>query len=117
MLDSKYRSIVIKDASDANRDVTVSIHDIAKAINVQQLAAILEDTLNGYNMGKGTDVGKYLTNAHPTLQGVAINFFLDALMAMGNQSYTDRRNETGVRTCRKIRELLNDGRIERNPFI
>ena len=91
--------------------------------NVYDLAHHLSNNANGgYFKGtssfrKGLTLGLYLRREHRTLQGNIINFLLGIICGLAEQKYTDARNETGVNTCKKVKENLENEVICLQPYI
>jgi hypothetical protein len=100
------------------KEKEIDIHDLGKVMEAEQLAYLLENMLNGYDnpVTKGNKVGEALQNCHRTLQGCVINFCLGVLIGIISQ-YGDPRNEVGLQTCCKIKELLEKGELRYQPFI
>ncbi len=104
-------------------DYTYEGRDANAPKNIYDLAHHLSDAANGGYLkttsafGNGLKLGMYLRHEHQTLQGCIINFLLGVLCGLANQKYTDPRNETGVETCGKIRDMLESEEIHLQPFI
>ena len=90
---------------------------------IYDLAHHLSNNVNGGYInssgafGKGVSMGMYLRREHRTLQGCIINFLLGVICGLAEQKWTDPRNEHGVASCQKIRDMLTDEEIHLQPFI
>lgn len=106
----------IEDYSYENRnaDAPKTIYDLAHHISNNVNGGYLGSSAA---FGKGLGMGLYLRREHRTLQGCIINFLLGVICGLANQEYTDLRNEEGVKSCKKIRDMIESEDIHRQPFI
>jgi hypothetical protein len=91
-------------------DATVDTYALAKSMTPENVYAFLEDWVNNYSIREqvGHDLGVAITGWHRTLQASMVAVLLNALLAVGEQVYTDPRNERAVDICRRIGVLLKD---------
>lgn len=97
----------------------ISVYEIARNITEGQFADLLEDFLNNYNgdYTKGQRIGRMLHRTHRTLQGSAIRFALGIIVALGEQEYTDARNEKGVALGKKLKTMLDNDELDMGYMI
>lgn len=97
--------------------------NVEKPANIYDLAHHITRNVNGGYIGSsgafgnGVKMGMYLRREHKTLQGCIINFLFGIICGLANQEYTDPRNEEGVKSCKKIRDFLENDEIHLQPFI
>lgn len=105
---------------------TVSTYAIGKALGRDQdggrkLAAILGHMSNGCfgNPGKvGRQIAEGIVEDHRTLQQIVIGTLFATINAIGDfasdmRRYTDLRNADSFEACKQVRELTEDGKINR----
>jgi hypothetical protein len=98
---------------DSNRVVSdgeVSTRTVAKSITPAQLAEILEDYANTYSASfqRGRETGKSLQSSHRTLQRSVIVELCGIIAGLGDQIYTDARNQKAIALAKKIAALVEE---------
>lgn len=92
------------------------ISDFAKSITPSEMAYLLETHCNSFSIDfrQGKEVGKNLHVSHRTLQSTVFRYLLGVIVGLGEQEqrYTDARNETAVKTAKKIAEMIKSGELE-----
>ena len=92
------------------------ISDFAKSITPSELAYLLEARCNSFSTDfrQGREVGKNLHVSHRTLQASVFRYLLGVIVGLGEQEerFTDMRNETAVKTAKKIAEMIKSGELE-----
>ena len=88
----------------------------ARDLKPEEFAKLLEQRCNSYNAEykDGIKVGEFLHNAHRTLQATALRYLLGVIVGLGKQDlrFTDARNETAVKTAKRIGAMIDDGELE-----
>jgi hypothetical protein len=92
---------------------------LAKSLTLENMAELLQDFVNSgmKDYRDGAEVGKLLQTSHRTLQASAMRFCLGVIISLGEQEYTDARNETPVAMGKKIKAMINDGTLEMGYMI
>lgn len=99
----------------------VNFRDLRAVLDANALAGLLEVVLNTYanteRMGK--EVGVNLLDAHRTLQGCAVRFFLGVFEGLATEElqYTDPRNRVAIEVAQSIAEQVKNGDLPTPPFI
>ena len=91
----------------------ITTHLIARNIDAEQLAEIIDNYLNG-SMSRddaGLKVGQSLLGTHPTLQRLAVVFALGIICGLAEKERTDGRNEDAIATAKKIKSMMNNGEL------
>ena len=92
------------------------ISDFAKSITPSELAYLLESRCNSFasDFRQGKEVGQNLRMSHRTLQATVFRYLLGVIVGLGEQEerFTDMRNETAVKTAKKIAEMIKSGELE-----
>lgn len=114
---SKYYTTV-KDY-DGNKVAEVHTGMLARSLTLGNMAQLLEDYVNSgmKDYRDGAEVGKLLQTSHRTLQASAIRFALGIIIALGEQEYTDARNETPVAMSKQIKAMIEDGTLKMGYMI
>ena len=107
---------------DTKETVVVTETDtrtIARSLDTETMAELLSDYANSGAKGmlEGERVGDALTHTHRTLQRLVVCWIIGILRELGEQEYTDARNETAIETARKIGEMYDDGMLPLGRFI
>lgn len=108
---------IVLEQYDYSKKETVTLGEvtsgmIARSINAEQLADIIDDYLNGmHHANDGLKVGQALLGTHPTLQRLAVVFALDLICGLAEKQYTDGRNEDAIATAKKIKSMMNNGEL------
>ena len=99
--------------------VTVSVYQLARSLNIQQFAALLDQFLNvGMKQrNEGVKVGKILTASHRTIQRQIISFALGVITGLSDQEWTDARNDTAIATAKRIATMIENGELPVGFFI
>lgn len=90
---------------------SLSVYSLAKSLTPGNFAALLEDYLNlgGKGFREGREIGIQLRSTHRTLQRLVICFTFGLIAGLSEQEFTDPRNETAIRTAKKVAQMLADG--------
>lgn len=98
---------------------TVNIWHIARSLNAEQFRELLDDFLNsgGKDFPTGLEVGRQMRFTHRTLQRLVVAFSLGVLCGISEQEHTDARNETAIKTAKKIKQMMNDGELPLGMYI
>ena len=107
---------------DMKKTVVVAETDtrtIAQSLDTETMAKLLSDYVNSYGKGmrEGECVGDALTHTHRTLQRLVVCWIIGILKELGEQEYTDARNETAIETARRIGEMYDDGALPLGQFL
>jgi hypothetical protein len=97
-----------------------STYEIARGINTPlHFARIFDNFLNsgGKQYSSGVEVGKELRTTHRTLQRLAVCFALGIIAGLSEQEYTDARNETAIKTAKKIKEMVDNGELPLGAYL
>ena len=98
---------------------TLDVYSLAKSLTMENFAALLENYLNlgGKGYREGHEVGLQLRYTHRTLQRLVICFAFGLISGLSEQEFTDPRNETAIRTAKKVVQLLDEGELPVGPYI
>jgi hypothetical protein len=96
-----------------NSKFETSTYEIARSLDNEQFAHVIEDVVNCFHEDIGILVGRELLTTHRTLQRSAIVFALGIITGLSEQKYTDPRNETAIAVAKQIKAMLDDGTL--NP--
>ncbi|MFC2053487.1 hypothetical protein ACFLV7_04195 [Chloroflexota bacterium] len=98
---------------------TISAHQIAKSMTLENFAVVLDDFLNlgGKGFREGKLVGLQMHTTHRTLQRLVICFAFGLIAGLSEQEYTDPRNETAIQTAKKIAKMIKEGELRLGPYI
>ena len=109
---SKYYTVV----KDYEGKEIANVHTgmLAKSLTLDNMAGLLQDYVNSgmKDMRDGEVVGKLLQTSHRTLQASVIRFCLGIIVSLGEQDYTDARNEMPVAMAKKIKAMLDSGELK-----
>lgn len=109
--------------NDAGCDVdtgdSVNIHSLAKSMNPEHFAALIDEYLNLSAKGwrEGKQIGLQLRYSHRTLQRLAIIFAFGIIAGLAEQSYFDARNQTAVESAQKVAIMIAEGELPFGLFI
>ena len=97
-------------AKETVSDGEVSIHAIAKALTIEQMAELLDNYVNNYSIsyGNGVKIGEILRSSHRTLQRSVIVVLTGIISGLAHQEYTDLRNERAIALASKIEALFGE---------
>ena len=107
---------------DTKETVTIAETDtrtIANSLDAKAMAELLSDYANSGAKGilDGERVGDALTYTHRTLQRLVVCWVIGILKELGEQKYTDARNETAIETAHKIGEMYDNGTLSLGRFL
>jgi hypothetical protein len=109
------------DNTGTNEDTgeSFSVYSLAKSLTQGNFAALLEEFLNlgGKGYREGHEIGLQLRYTHRTLQRSVICFAFGLIAGLSEQEFTDPRNETAIRTAKKIAQMLADGELPVGLYI
>ncbi len=97
--------------------ININIDSVAKALKDdeegEKFALLFQDIFNSFRNTRkwGLQVGRELHGAHRTLQRSTIEFLLYAVAGLGEQEYTDARNEVAVAAAKEVLRMLEDGEL------
>ena len=97
----------------------LSVYSLAKSLTPGNLAALIDDYLNlgGKGYREGHEIGLQLRFTHRTLQRLVICFAFGLIVGLSEQEHTDPRNETAIKTAKKIAQMLADGELPVGLYI
>jgi hypothetical protein len=100
-------------------DGTVSIYPIAMCMTNENMTQLLDNHLNRYNnhYKDGLAVGKMLHHVHRTGQGNVGRWALGVLIGLGEQEYTDHRNEAIVAFGKELKRMIDRGELNMGYMI
>ena len=92
----------------------IDVHFIAKTMTPSQFAYFLENFCNSYSKEyeNGKEVGRKLHGAHCTLQATVFRYMMGIIAGLGEDHYTDGRNEMAVACAQKISEMVDNGELK-----
>ena len=100
-------------------DEVVFISAIARCMTEENFVKLFDDFLNyggkGWETGKA--VGEKFRTTHRTIQASAVRFMFGFLSAISDQNYTDARNETAIKSAKKIKQMLDDNELSGGLYI
>lgn len=107
------------DTKEYIEDGEMTVPQLARCLDAEQMGTLLVDWLNSYTSAikSGETIGKIIDESHRTLQGLAVNMMVSALLQIGKDGYSDPRNQEAVATCSFIRNAVSSGQIKFNSFI
>jgi hypothetical protein len=108
------------DGSKAEVEISFSTYELRKHLTEEFFAELLDEYNNNYGnqYEKGQRIAKHLFYTHPTGQANIIRFVLGILTGFGEKTdFIDGRNETPVAMCKKIKELVDNGTLEKGYMI
>lgn len=96
----------------------VRTYSLVGNMTTENLASFLSEYLNrgAKNFYYGKDIGEILSREHRTLQGLVVNFCLGVICGFAGQD-TDARNEVAIETANKIKKMIENGELKRQPYI
>jgi len=91
----------------------LSIHSLARSMTLENYAALLDNFLNlgGKGFTEGQNIGLKLCFTHRTLQRLVVCFNLGMIAGLSDQEHTDARNETAIKTAKKMAQMLEAGEL------
>lgn len=108
------------DLNKTVEDGDIDIYLPAKCATTGNVASFLETYMNIMSRDPyttGHEVGLQFSRIHRTLQRSIVGFCIGILCAMGEQEYTDARNETAIQTCRTIKKMHDEDTLLIGQFI
>ena len=97
----------------------ISIYKVAKSMSAENFAILFEDFLNlgGKQFQEGRLIGLHLRHTHRTLQRLAVCFALGMIVGLSEQERTDPRNETAIKTAKKLAEMVRNGELPMGAYL
>ena len=97
-------------ANEVVQDGDVSVHTLAKSIEVEQFAELLDNYCNSFHsrFERGVKTGEILRETHRTLQRSIIVELLGVVAGLSKQDFTDARNERAIALAKKVAELVDE---------
>jgi len=97
----------------------ISIYKVAKSMSPENFAKLFDDYLNlgGKQFQEGRLIGLHLRHTHRTLQRLAVCFALGIIVGLSEQEYTDLRNETAIKTAKKLAQMFRDGDLPLGSYL
>ena len=123
-MNNQDRTIKLREYNSESRCIeetgkTLSTHTIARSLTLENFTCLLDDYLNlggkGYRDGK--QVGLQMRTTHRTLQRLVICFALGMIAGLSEQEFTDPRNETAIKTAKKLTKMLDDDELPLGLYI
>lgn len=107
------------DKKEVIEDGAISTYAVAKSATTENMAEILTDWMNSFSRDyrTGVEIGKLLSGKHRTLQSSVGRMVLGILVGLGEQEYTDPRNEAIVALGKQLKEMLDEGTINMGYMI
>ncbi len=92
----------------------VNIYDIVRSMTKENFIYLLSEWVNVgmKDQRNGEEVGIAFHCEHRTLQASFFRWCLGFIVGLSKQEYTDARNETAVKSAKKIAKMLEDGELE-----
>lgn len=105
--------------NDLAESYEVSVFELARCMDTEEMAGLLENYLNqgGKGFRSGEEDGRALRYAHRTLQRLVVAWALGVICGLSEQEYTDPRNETAIKTAKWIKRLCDKGELPLGMFI
>jgi len=97
----------------------ISIYKVAKSMTPENFGKLFDDYLNlgGKQFQEGRLIGLHLRHTHRTLQRLAVCFSLGLIAGLSEQEYTDPRNETAIKTAKKLAQMFRDGDLPMGSYL
>jgi hypothetical protein len=108
------------DGTKAEVEISFSTWELKKHLTEKALADLLDEYNNNYDdqYKKGQRIAEHLFYTHPTGQANVIRFVLGILTGFAEKTdFIDGRNETPIAMCKKIKELVDDGTLEKGYMV
>jgi len=98
-------------------DGEVSLYKVAKALDAETLADLLDDYVNNFSSSykRGLETGRKLRQSHRTLQRSVIVELVGIIAGLSEQEHTDPRNETAIHLAKQIKAVYEE--IGGGPFV
>jgi hypothetical protein len=105
--------------STENSVQSVSTYTLARSLTLENFASLLDHFLNAGGKGfrDGKEIGLQLRSTHRTLQRLAICFALGMVTGLSEQEYSDPRNESAIKSAKRLAKMLEDGELPLGMFI
>ena len=106
--------------SDGSNPIVTSTHAIARAIEPEQFAYLIDAKLNSMSsdpLHEGIKVGACLRRTHRTLQRAVVGFALGILYGISQQEHTDDRNRTAIATAKTVAAQIDNDELLIGQFI
>lgn len=97
----------------------ISIHELALGAGIEEMASLLSEWCNkgAKDFSVGKKVGEQLRGDHRTLQGLVGRLALGILVGLGEQEYTDARNEKIVAVGKELKRQIENGELDMGYMI
>ena len=107
------------DKKEVVEDGVVSVHTVAKSMTNENMAQLLDNHLNRYNdqFRDGKAVGNMLHHTHRGCQANVGRWALGILVGLGEQEYTDARNEKIVALGKQLKQMLDNEELDMGYMI
>lgn len=108
------------DGTKAEVEISFSTYELRKHLTEEFFAELLDEYNNNYGnqYEKGQRIARNLFYTHPTGQANIIRFVFGILTGFAEKTnFIDERNETPLAMCRKIKELADNGTLEKGYMI
>lgn len=88
----------------------VSVDEIARALNPEQFAQLLDDYCNNYHphFERGLKIGRALWYTHRTGQRSIVAMLMGIIKGMSEQEFVDGRNEKAIALTKKVAILYQE---------
>jgi len=99
--------------------VKLYVGNIAGKLTIPQFVKLLDDWMNWISVNetrRGLSAGIYATRLHRTIQRSIIGLLFAMIYGL-SLGGTDARNETAIKSCRKIAELMDEYELSIGAFI
>lgn len=98
---------------------TLSTYQIARSMTCDNFTRFLDAYINigGKGFAEGKEIGLQLRFTHRTLQRLAICFALGMIIGLSEQEHSDPRNETAIKTAKKLAQLVEEDELPMGLYI
>jgi len=88
----------------------VSMYLLAKCIQPEQLATLLENCVNNFSSGftHGRNMGREMRTMHRTLQRSMVAELCGIVAGLSEQEHTDVRNEGAIKLAKAVAQLAEE---------
>jgi len=98
-------------------DGQVSGYAVAKALDAESFASLLDDYVNNFSSSykHGVKTGHKLRQSHRTLQRSVIVELVGIISGLSEQEWTDPRNEQAIKLAKQVKALYEE--TGAGPFV
>jgi len=98
------------DLKEEIADADVGVHSLARSMDAEQFAQLLEDWVNNFSSRykRGLKIGHELRRSHRTLQRSVIVELVGIIAGLSEQEYTDLRNEHAIHLAKQIKRVYEE---------